>query len=157
MTGSWHLLKVGSFTLTSNSSCLLSVRGLDSSPHGFGCVVPLPASLGFLTAWWLHSTGDLHERARQRRSEQEQVSRNHATFPGLARIPVTFLLRFSIGKSRYKDSLIFQMRWTQAPPLIGNGDGIRMWVEPFWKIQSAVTNECRPSVTIYWAPALTEL
>lgn len=61
-----------SFAHISTSSCLPSVRSLGCSSHVFLCVVSLWATLGFLTAWGLGSTGDHSKKEPEQRLEREK-------------------------------------------------------------------------------------
>lgn len=80
----WELESPGiSFAHVPTGSCLPSVRSLGSSPV-FLCVVPLWATLGFLMAWGLRSTGDPSkdpEPGPEREEEEKKKERGQKPYP----------------------------------------------------------------------------
>lgn len=93
--------------------CLLvhACRPLGASvpPHVFLCVAPLWATLGFLMAWGLRSTGD-HSKdpepgPEREEEEKKREGRDRIISSDLARIPTALLLTYSVSESGSKDSL----------------------------------------------------
>lgn len=143
-----------SFTHTSSGLCLLLVRGLGFCLHEFFCMVSLWASLGFLTAWCLGSTGDHFrnepESEWERDRQTERNSRSCIVFFWWSKNSNSFTSNVFYWWKQLQRFSQFQGEKTPASPLIGKGEGIKTWVGWFWKTQFATTNEYKPPINVYW-------